>query len=458
MSSTVAQLHAPSNAALTPSQAAAAEFHAHKEAGGSVRGAVIAAMTHSVTGGAIAPPPPAAPPKPAPVVGARVPKVVDADLVYILSTPRGHDGKSEKKFNNWVITKINKMGYKPVIMEEGAVFAQIGTTEDCATLFSCHMDSVHDSRVEELQALAFDPQYQHITLDTVAVNTTPKGKDPTWVTRRVGSCLGADDGAGVWLMLKMMEAGVKGGYMFHRGEERGCVSSAAMARKQEKWLSQWKAAIAFDRPKDFEVITHQGSVECASDEYGKALAEALSANPDDELKFNTSSNGGTTDTRQYRGIIPECINVGVGYFHHHTADEYVDYAHLKALMEQCCKLDWKALEAKVTRDPKAQPKYYSSGYTGGWQGSRSSYPNSPAAAPSSHGGGVSTSAKLPKEPTEQTKTTLETLYHAAKSTEDIIDWFEMDPELTAKCFMQALIEGRMEQIKYQMLLSKTLKA
>ena len=34
-------------------------------------------------------------------------------------------------------------------------------------------------------------------------------------------CLGGDDGTGVWLMTKLIEAGVPGRYIFHRAEEVG---------------------------------------------------------------------------------------------------------------------------------------------------------------------------------------------------------------------------------------------
>lgn len=465
MSANVSQLPATRSPAVTPSQLAAQqEFKDFKDGGNHVRSAIVGAMERVVTGVNTETPGPVTPSttsKPAPIVGSRVGTKVDEDLIYILSQPRAHDGKNEKKFCNWIITKLNKMGLKPELMEEGAIFVRVGAETDSATLFSCHVDSVHDLNEEEAQRLAFDPALQHITLDVVSKKTDGKGTDPAWQRRRSGSCLGADDGAGVWLMLKMCEAKVPGGYMFHRGEERGCISSAAMARKQEPWLKQWKAAIAFDRPKDFEVITHQGGTMCASDEYAKALAEALSANPDDTLEYKISANGGTTDTRQYRNIIPECINVGVGYFMHHTADEYVDYGHLKDLKDQCLKLDWKALEAKVTRDPKAVPAYSGGGYYGGsYTGGRSSYPNSHAGSSASSPAVGAKTSELPKldKTSDKHNTTLEVLYHAAKDVDDIMDWFEMDPELSAKCFMQALIEGRMAQIQYQMLLSKTLKA
>lgn len=90
------------------------------------------------------------------------------------------------------------------------------------------------------------------------------------------------------------------------------------------WLSHFDMAVAFDRPKDYEVITHQGGMECCSKEFGEALAKALST---EDMTFEPSSRGVYTDTRVYRGVIPECTNIGVGYYEHHGKDEYLDYKH-----------------------------------------------------------------------------------------------------------------------------------
>jgi hypothetical protein len=237
-----------------------------------------------------------------------------------------------------------------------------------------------------------------------------------------------------------------------------------IAQKDQKWLASWTAAVAFDRPKDFEIITHQSGTECCSKEFADALALALSGDVDGTtLKFESSRNGGTTDTSNYRRDIPECTNVGVGYYDHHTSNEYIDYAHLRALAAKCCVIDWNALPIK--RDPKAVPKYesaYHGGYGGGGYGNyggagSANFPKSGATASAAGAGAAKKDDKsVPKAKYSQEKTTLETLYNEAVTYESIIEWFELDPELTARGLMQALIEGRNAQIAYNMLLSKTL--
>lgn len=404
--------------------------------------------------------------------GAAAMLQVDTDLIYILSTPRGHDGKTEKAFCNWILSKLNKQGLKPELMEEGAIFVRVGEATDSKTLFSCHVDTVHSATEVAQQRLVYDPNFQHIMLERPK---SAAGKDPKWTSNYRAGCLGADDGAGVWVLLKMIEAGIKGGYLFHRGEERGCISSHAIASKRQEWLKQWNAAIAFDRPKDFEVIYRQSGADCASKEYADALAKAFNANPAFALKMESSPSGGTTDTRNYRFIIPECINVAVGYYDHHSADEALDYGHLSELKDMCLVIDWEALP--ITRDPsKAVSTYPQTGYPyrggyggydgyygeGGWHDSRrAAAPNPPGAA----AGAASQSAKGDAggkgkkiTPSKEHDSTLQALYDGAKSYEDIIDWFEMDPDLTAKAVMLALIEGRNAQIQFNMLLSKTLKA
>lgn len=409
---------------------------------------------------------PVTPGKPAKVpdviISNESPHDIDPDLVYILSQPRAHDSPSEKKFNLWVMEKARSYGYEPKILQEGLVYVEVGKPEESTTLFSCHMDTVHGFNEVEPQKLAFDPVLRHITvLDEP--NPLAYGH-PDYKYRPGPSCLGADDGAGVWVLLKMIEAKVPGGYFFHRGEERGCISSAAMARKEEKFMKSWTAAIAFDRPKDFEVITHQGGAKCASNEYAQALADALNADPTDSLDFKISDMGGTTDTRQYRKLVPECINIGVGYFGHHTKSEYIDYDHLVQLKNRCIVIDWNALP--VTRDPN-EKEVYSGGYNyqgnGGWRGGpgknysapHTQPPVPPSTFPKSNVA-KSVGAELPKQQFESSQSTLETLYNEAVNFETIMDWFEMDPELTARGLLQALVEGRATQIKYNMLLSKTL--
>ena len=267
-----------------------------------------------------------------------------ADLLHILQQPRGHGGLKEREFHAWLLAKLKTMGHKPVLLAEQCITVVLGDAP--ISLFSCHIDTVHSMGESALNGLVYDAAMGHIALD---VMDRPKNMPRSVPDPMAGSCLGADDGAGVWLMLQMIEAGIPGGYIFHRGEELGGIGSKAVLLKNQGWLSQWKHAIAFDRPRDFEVITHQGGQRCCSDEFGEALAKAINtAVPG--LMYETSSRGVFTDTKVYRSVIPECTNIGVGYYDQHSNREYLDFKHLCDVRDAVLKIDWAKLPA--VRDTK----------------------------------------------------------------------------------------------------------
>lgn len=275
------------------------------------------------------------------VAGAQhpIPESVDPLLVEILSRPREHNSITELDFKAWLVTKLNELGHKPTLKSEGAIHVEIRLPggQPPSTLFSCHIDTVDRGVVTEMarKTLDYDANFGLIML----------GKD-----NKVGSCLGADDGAGVWILLKMIEAKVPGGYIFNRGEEIGGISAKAIARNDGDWLAQYQVAVAFDRPRDNEVITHQRGRRTCSDKFGTALVKALNvSNP--EFDYAISDTGVYTDTADFAGVIPECTNIGVGYTSQHGSSEVQDYAHLHALMLSCLKLNWESLPAD--RDPKA---------------------------------------------------------------------------------------------------------
>jgi hypothetical protein len=61
------------------------------------------------------------------------------------------------------------------------------------------------------------------------------------------------------------------------------------------------------------------------------------------MDYHISPNGTFTDSKEYRGIVPECTNVGVGYQHQHGPDEFLDYAHAYALRTALLKVQWDKL-------------------------------------------------------------------------------------------------------------------
>lgn len=282
-----------------------------------------------------------------------VPETVDEDLVTILSWPRKHESLSEYQFQVWLKAKLKSLtGKEPSTHRFQALSVTIpfpgDKKEPSTTLFSCHTDTCDTvpTGPDQRKRLAYDSMLGHIILD--------KG-DPS-------ACLGADDGVGVWLMLKMIEAKVPGTYLFNRGEECGGISAKAIASAEQDWLKKFEVCVAFDRPRDNEVITHQrGQTECASDKFGKALADALNAHG---MDYRTSRAGVYTDNFEFRRYIAECVNIGVGYEMQHSPKETQDYAHLFALMNACLKVQWDALP--VDRDPAKAVDYDANGW---WAGS-----------------------------------------------------------------------------------------
>ncbi len=184
------------------------------------------------------------------------------------------------------------------------------------TLYSCHTDTVADrgGRQRVLLAnglLALAPRYH-------------KGKPVT------SGCLGADDTVGVFLCRQMILAGIPGHYVFHYGEERGCVGSRDFAEDRPDYLAQFTHAIAFDRKGYSDVITHQIGLRTCSDAFARALADALNLTP--HLHYKPSDRGLFTDTLSYAHLIPECTNLSIGYADNHSAFETVDVRHVLRLL------------------------------------------------------------------------------------------------------------------------------
>lgn len=202
---------------------------------------------------------------------------------------------------------------------------QIG--EKPSILWSSHTDSVHCSE-----------GYQKVDFD---------GKFITLPANSKSSCLGADCAAGVWIMTEMIKVKVPGLYVFHFAEEIGCVGSHAIVEKEPDLLKGIQAAIAFDRRGTAEVITHQG-VRTASDTFAKSVAAQLPS------RYAPSDKGMLTDTKHYRGLVPECTNLSVGYYNEHRPHEALDTHHLFELRNHMVKFDQS--KVAIERNPLAPDK------------------------------------------------------------------------------------------------------
>jgi hypothetical protein len=217
------------------------------------------------------------------------------------------------------------------------LFIKIGESD---VMFTSHLDTATSALSEVVHVI-----------DGVNIKTDGK------------SILGADDKAGVTIMLHMIENNIPGLYYFFLGEEVGCVGSRKVATKyKEEKQEGINKVISFDRRGTTSIITYQSGSRCCSDKFGDELSKQLNL-ANDTFSYKNDTTGLLTDSIQFVKLYPECTNISVGYQNEHTFSEVQNIEHLEKLAEACLKVDWNNLP--VDRDPSKTEYNYGS-YGGGW--------------------------------------------------------------------------------------------
>jgi len=259
------------------------------------------------------------------------------ELANILSYKRGEGTKSEEAFCQRVVQTLPGFeqdaygNYWYVIPQQDGKPSEV--------LWSCHTDTVHHSESVfwNKETEKFHVIKQNVGITETGFMVLMDSKD---------SCLGADDGAGLWIMQEMIRNLVPGTYIFHRGEEAGCLGSKYIINneKLKARLYKLKYAIAFDRKGRSDIITKQGGTMCCSDSFAMLLATQLPPG------YVLDPSGVYTDTNTYKYVIPECTNLSVGYYMNHGCSERLDVRHVLDLRDAMIKFDETKL--RVSRDPK----------------------------------------------------------------------------------------------------------
>ena len=158
------------------------------------------------------------------------------------------------------------------------------------------------------------------------------------------SILGADDKAGMTLLLFMIQKKIPGLYYFFIGEERGCIGSrkAAASWQGTEFSKYITKCISLDRRGTDSVITEQFGGRCCSEVFALALADSLNK-VEENFSYKPDPTGIYTDSAQFTGIIAECTNLSVGYYNEHSHSERQDIRHLEKLALSLCKVEWEAL-------------------------------------------------------------------------------------------------------------------
>lgn len=205
----------------------------------------------------------------------------------------------------------------------------------------------------------FTSHFDTVSMEKVKVGLRRMEKDGDEIIFTDGSSiLGADDKAGVVVMLHMIEHNIPGIYYFFQGEERGGIGSGLLSTEYDTFphLKGVKRCVSFDRRNYYSVITKQLGRDCCSTQFADALCSQLNNNG---LQVSLDPTGIYTDSASLMDDIPECTNISVGYFNEHTEDELQNITFLEKLCKACIKVKWESLPIvrKVGYTEEIKKKY-----------------------------------------------------------------------------------------------------
>ena len=202
---------------------------------------------------------------------------------------------------------------------QGNYYMEIGETE---TMFCSHLDTAAWEK-------------EKVTHD---VFTSKKGD--IGIGTSGDTILGADDKAGVVIMMNMIEHKIPGLYYFFIGEESGGVGSKGIVRREASKFQKYKRCVAFDRRDYGSIITKQMGRTCCSGEFADALIKQFG---DAGMVHRQDPSGVYTDSANFVDIIPECTNISVGYFNEHSVSEVLNITYLEELCEAVLQVKWEEL-------------------------------------------------------------------------------------------------------------------
>ena len=217
--------------------------------------------------------------------------------------------------------------------EFGNYYKIVGKSE---TMFTCHLDTADKKKSKVTLYSEMKYGQEHLMSDGTTI-------------------IGADDKAGVSILLYMIDHNIPGVYYFFIGEERGGIGSGKVASIFEKvtHLKGMKRCVSFDRRNYYSVITQQMGMQCCSDKFGQALADSLG------MQYKLDPTGVYTDSANFIELIPECTNISVGYFDEHTRDETQNITFLGKLAQAAVGVNWESLPVarRIGIDDEVLDKY-----------------------------------------------------------------------------------------------------
>lgn len=182
-------------------------------------------------------------------------------------------------------------------------------------------------------------------LDTVTFNSVclaPSLEESQGLMWSDDEILGGDDRAGVSLILWLAHtAKLNAAFLLFEGEEVGCIGSQHFLDKDHNlsWL-QSPLCVSLDRTGYTDIITHQMGRQLCSTKFARLLARQLQKQG---LVYEPSTAGLYTDSKHFEGLMPQIVNLSVGYFGSHSIGEMQDVTYLDRLGPALSQLPWDSL-------------------------------------------------------------------------------------------------------------------
>lgn len=202
------------------------------------------------------------------------------------------------------------------------------------TMFTCHLDTYY-----------VHGRYEAVHCQNEKQVDITHRIDGDFIKTDGQTVLGADDKAGMTIMLNMISENVPGLYCFFLGEEIGRLGSKDLSSKflcflKDNNIPSINKCVSFDRKGYDFITTEQSSKVCCSDDFANDLSNKLN---EYGFWYKKDRTGSRTDSHEFIDIIPECTNISVGYFDEHTTDERQDIEFLELLSITCTKIDWEKI-------------------------------------------------------------------------------------------------------------------
>ena len=196
--------------------------------------------------------------------------------------------KTQEEMKYYLKRRLESCGYKNVIDGDGYLYAP----GDIDILLTAHMDTVHAEPVKDFYEY-FDPQ-----------KGTHKVSSPQGI--------GGDDRCGIYIILRLIDAGYRPHVLFCEDEEIGCVGSHKFCQSEHILkLSKLKYLVQIDRRNNKDAVFY----DCDNPDFTDYIERITGY----KEAYGTCSD--ISYLAPYSGVA--AVNLSSGYYNEHHLNEYV---------------------------------------------------------------------------------------------------------------------------------------